>query len=706
MATSSIASLVVSLEANIAKFSTDMQRASADTTKAMNAIQSSARAATTALGALGVALSAGAVMAWAHGVVRAAEALGDLADSTGSSVEDLSKLSNQAKVAGGNFDDFEGALLKFTTKIGDTEDVTSKFSVALKNLGVTASDPATALQQVIVGLDKFANGATKAAYAKEIFGKSGVKFLATLADMAKLQDVSATVTTKQTEEAEKLAQSLRQLSTEATTFQNILLNGVIPQLLEFVKALNAAKTAGAAGFFAGLGITDADRANLQGAIAETVAGIGELQKKKAAFENQGVVVKLFSADDIAILNSQIAVATQRLVQLRAQVKAIPGAADSAGKPPLPKLPGVGGAAGAKQAVTDYADEIDKLNNAMNRMASGTGAAVHMDAALEKISHDLRAGVTMTNDSIDAYVAAARALDKLTQEYKDWDDAMRSAEAAAAKEQQQLLAFQDAQKRNAQSIDEFVLSLDEQTRTMFMSNEEAEKSIALAKLQREYNEGLIPSLEALAQAQEKIGGALDRRNAAAAIKASIEQQKAFAHEINMIFEDAFSDSLTNVVMGTRSVSQAFRDMERNIVSSLSRIASHNIAAAIFGQGSVGGGVPSLFASLLGGSSGGNSFNTMGMSGGLDSFLFSLFGGAADGGALAANQPKFVGEKGKELFVPSTPGVIIPNDVLTTRRAQQSVINISVNVDGATTRATADQVALRTGVAVRRALARNG
>ena len=280
MAASSVANLVVSMELSMAKFSTDMHKVSTQTTQAMNSIQKGANLARTAMGLLGVGLSVGAITSWARGVVSAAEALGDLADSTGSSVEDLSKLSNQAKVAGGNFDDFEGALLKFTAKIGDTQDVTSNFAIALKNLGVTAQDPATALQQVVMGLDKFANGATKAAYAKEIFGKAGTKFLATLADMAKLQDVSATVTTKQAEEAEKLAQSLRQLTTEASLFRDILLSGVIPQLLELVKAFNSARTAGAAGFFAGLGITEADRSNLQGAIAETISSIDELQRKK------------------------------------------------------------------------------------------------------------------------------------------------------------------------------------------------------------------------------------------------------------------------------------------------------------------------------------------------------------------------------------------------------------------------------------------
>jgi len=193
-----------------------------------------------------------------------------------------------------------------------------------------------------------------------------------------------------------------------------------------------------------------------------------------------------------------------------------------------------------------------------------------------------------------------------------------------------------------------------------------------------------------------------------LRAQIDQLEVSTHALEITFrktfEDAFASNLTDVVMGTKSLSAAFKDMEKQIVASISHIASQNIAQAIFGTGGVGGSAPGMVASLFG--AGGNSFNTMGMSKGLDSILFSIFGGAAGGGSIAANRPIFVGEKGPELFVPQSAGNVIPNDVLAAKRGGQSVININVNVDGATTRATADQVALRTGVAVRRALSRNG
>ena len=96
----SVAQLVVSLEANIARFSNDMRAASEVTTSTMKSIESSAALARKALGALGIAFSVTEVFSWAKGIVESAEALNDLAKVTGSSVENLSRLKNQAQVSG------------------------------------------------------------------------------------------------------------------------------------------------------------------------------------------------------------------------------------------------------------------------------------------------------------------------------------------------------------------------------------------------------------------------------------------------------------------------------------------------------------------------------------------------------------------------------------------------------------------------------
>jgi phage-related minor tail protein len=84
-----------------------------------------------------------------------------------------------------------------------------------------------------------------------------------------------------------------------------------------------------------------------------------------------------------------------------------------------------------------------------------------------------------------------------------------------------------------------------------------------------------------------------------------------------------DSLTSVFMGTMSVKDAFRNMALSIVQDLIRI---QIQRAVVGP----------IAAVLGG-------------------MFR-----AQGGSVTVGQPYVVGEKGPELFVPSSSGSIVPNN----------------------------------------------
>lgn len=228
------------------------------------------------------------------------------------------------------------------------------------------------------------------------------------------------------------------------------------------------------------------------------------------------------------------------------------------------------------------------------------------------------------------------------------------------------------------------------------------------LSSQANAQRIAQLREIADAYEQIAVQFGRPEfmlAAEQMKLKIEELAAstnlLADRFREVFVDSFTDAVVDVVNGTKSISDAFRQMERAIVSSISRIAAQNIATAIFGQGTVGGSGINWLAGLFGGgggapSSGFNSFDPLGFFG---------IPGLASGGALSASQPALVGEKGPELFVPKTAGNIIPNDVLTSRRAARANVTINVNVPPSTTRSTADQIAVQTARAVNRAIYRN-
>jgi hypothetical protein len=200
-----------------------------------------------------------------------------------------------------------------------------------------------------------------------------------------------------------------------------------------------------------------------------------------------------------------------------------------------------------------------------------------------------------------------------------------------------------------------------------------------------------------------------------LQLEIEALAESANELENTFRGAFVDTLagglTDVITGTKSVKDAFKDMEKQIVAFVSRMAAQNIAEAIFGKTGPASGASGLFASLFGGGGLGGLFGGGSGGAGFASAQTGLdigsFLGFAGGGSPPVGKPSLVGERGPELFVPRAAGNIIPNSELAARRAQRAGdVNISITVPGNVSRATADQIALRTGAAVNRAINRNG
>ncbi|MBL4801746.1 MAG: hypothetical protein JKY45_07605 [Emcibacter sp.] len=137
---------------------------------------------------------------------------------------------------------------------------------------------------------------------------------------------------------------------------------------------------------------------------------------------------------------------------------------------------------------------------------------------------------------------------------------------------------------------------------------------------------------------------------------------------------------------RSGELSFSNLKRTALSVLNDIANSAIQSgldAIFGGGS-GGGIGGIIGDFAG------------------SVLF----GRAGGGTVGAKQPYMVGERGPELFVPESPGRIVPGPGGSRPSGRSSkATNITINITNQggsndMTQRSAGQVA----VAVRRAMDR--
>jgi len=123
-----------------------------------------------------------------------------------------------------------------------------------------------------------------------------------------------------------------------------------------------------------------------------------------------------------------------------------------------------------------------------------------------------------------------------------------------------------------------------------------------------------------------------KKSAEEVKKLQDRMQGFADSIKSSFTSGFMD----IIKGTKSVKDAFRQMASDIIAKLfevmvvQRIVGSFDAAAGTGSGIVGG-------------------------------IMKLAGGffRANGGPVSGNQPYIVGERGPEMFIPNRSGTVIPN-----------------------------------------------
>lgn len=142
--------------------------------------------------------------------------------------------------------------------------------------------------------------------------------------------------------------------------------------------------------------------------------------------------------------------------------------------------------------------------------------------------------------------------------------------------------------------------------------------------------------------------------------------------------SLEDGIVDVITGTKSLGEAFKDVSNQIIADLIRIGVQRmiiapLADSLFGpgQGNPGGGggaggiLGSLFSagmSIFGGGAAGVGGTITPLAPGAVPMNIYRLPGFAAGGFPAVGRPAIVGEKGPEIFVPTVPGRVIPNHAL--------------------------------------------
>jgi hypothetical protein len=262
----------------------------------------------------GVGLSFAAFEEYTRHVVLAAESLKNFSTVTGSSVEDLSRLSNAARISGVDFDTFKSMVQRLASTMQTVGAESTQAQKALQFLGISARDPAQALEEVALALEKYADGTGKAAIARDLFGRGGPEMVASLHAIATAERDLITTTTADAEAAAKLAEEIRRLGVHMTFFKDIILRDLVPALASFLDAMSASRAAGL-GWIDSLMIARL-RGELGPALVDLRAELAKLNDDLAGYQKYGFSTWAASAvADIDLVTKKIAALKD--IQLRA-----------------------------------------------------------------------------------------------------------------------------------------------------------------------------------------------------------------------------------------------------------------------------------------------------------------------------------------------------------------------------------------------------
>ncbi|MFS2023872.1 hypothetical protein [Massilia sp. CT11-137] len=239
-----LGSLVVTLEANIAKYLSDMKKSGKETEDAMKRVEGAIEIGKKALEVLGVGVTVGAFAELIKGSIDAADELRDMSQKTGVAVQTLNGLGFAAGQAGGNLESVSAAAGKVNKSVAEAAGGNKDMIEAYSKLGISVRDAQGNLKTADVVIaevaDKFkdyADGPEKTAIALRVFGKAGADMIPLLNDggdalrenIAYAKQYSG-VTDELASASDNFNDTMGKLTVQQKGFANSIASAVLPLL--------------------------------------------------------------------------------------------------------------------------------------------------------------------------------------------------------------------------------------------------------------------------------------------------------------------------------------------------------------------------------------------------------------------------------------------------------------------------------------------
>lgn len=559
-------------------------RANAGLSSSIGSLGGVAALAGGAVSALASSITLGAMVGFVRSINDGIDALNDIKDATGSTIENISALEDVAKRTGHNMDVVTTSMIKLNQVLADAKPGSAQ-ALALEAIGLSAKelralDPAEALLKTAQALTEFEDDANKARLVQELFGKSIREVMPFLNDLAEKGALVAKVTTQQADEAAKAAKEWSNFEKEALDLARVMTGPMVSSMNEMIAKFKEGRAAGRSFFSMG---------------AENYAN---WVKDFWQGEEQVSITPLGRGGGAGRGSVNPAIARPSVGEVP-DTAALKAAADA-----------------AKKAAEDYKKELQEQAKLMAELSGLTGSFAEdwnrLTAVYKAGGLSLEQLTKAQADLLAKQPAIKAAADA---EIKAREDALKAAQAAAdarRKEADGITAWIQAQEAAAaqalQGIRGRITSLQDEEEAVTLSTAlnislaEAVERVAVARL-REKQAGFYEGSEGYEQIEREIEARLKLADLVAgkaardaSIKAAKEAQDAWqrtADDINR----SLTDALMRGFESGKDFAQNLRDTIKNMFGTL---VLRPIISAVMTP--VAGAVNSL---LYGGAGGGGS-----------------------------------------------------------------------------------------------------
>lgn len=648
-----LGSLVVKLALEYAEYTKGLDKSSQEALKFSKGIQTSFDNAASSTKEFFVGMASGALAAGtAFLSVRTAidgltnsiatlEKLDDMAQKTGSSVENLSRIQKTVQAFGGDFNAVDTAISKLAKGMATVDSDTNKANNALRALGVSSRDtagnlrdPSEVMIEIAKRLQNYSDGAGKAALVTDLFGKSGADMLPVLNDIADNFDRFTGVTAESAAAAARFKDQLGQLSVASTGLFDSLASDLLPTFSKVITAMtgsaertaffsSAVKIAGS--MIEQLVIMGAASRFVFTSLGKTVGTAGEQLLALSKLDFRGIrEAGVGLVKDIAKDYAEYDKFVVSILAGNAKVEKSAASVSNA-KPQLNYLSGNDAAAkAAAQKIESLNDASRKYLETLKVETLGVGANTIQTKMLAAAK---QAAITPSKQLAAEIMAQAQAWAKLTQFQEDVKtefDALQEREDWFFDATNAVTDYARAVENSNEGA-QFEIDL--------MGKSAAERDIALAQRQAELElkKQILAITDQVINADdrsaliEEANAIGERAIAAARLQAMAKTTQAEWARIGTTIEQtgkmAFVQFATHGVSAMKSIGEAIK---LSIMDLLYQLTVRKFVIHL--EASLASTLASSAANAAGSAVGGNSFNLMNLASGAQS-LFSAFTGGA-------------------------------------------------------------------------------